>query len=33
VRTFPSNLVAGAFGFGAREYFELKEPASRTVAG
>jgi LemA protein len=33
VRTFPSNIVAGVFGFGAREFFELKEPAARTVAG
>jgi len=26
---FPSNLVAGAFGFQAREYFQLEEPAAR----
>ena len=29
VSTFPSNLIAGMFGFAARDYFELKEPAAR----
>jgi LemA protein len=29
--TFPSNLVASAFGFGRREFFELTDPAARTV--
>ena len=29
VATFPSNLIAGMFGFAARDYFELKEPAAR----
>ena len=33
VRTFPSNLVATAFGFEVRGFFELQEPASRAVAG
>jgi LemA protein len=27
--TFPSNLVAGAFGIGKREYFELEAEAER----
>lgn len=26
---FPSNIVAGMFGFQKREYFELEEPAAR----
>ncbi len=29
VRTFPSNLVASAFGFVVREFFELRDPAAR----
>lgn len=29
--TFPSNLVAGTFGFSKREYFELDAPAERTA--
>lgn len=33
VRTFPSNLVASAFGFTARDFFELTDPAARTVPG
>ena len=28
VRTFPSNLVASMFGFGARDFFELSDPAA-----
>ena len=31
VETFPGTLVAGPFGFGKREYFELEEPAAREV--
>lgn len=31
VRTFPSNLIAGLFGFSARDFFELREPAARTA--
>lgn len=29
VQTFPSNLLANAFGFGLREYFEIDDPAVR----
>ncbi|MEN6503571.1 MAG: LemA family protein [Planctomycetaceae bacterium] len=29
VQTFPSNMVAGMFGFTIREYFELEAPAER----
>lgn len=29
--TFPSNLVAGQFGIGKREYFELDAPEQRQV--
>ena len=29
--TFPSNLVARAFGIGRREYFELDSPAERSA--
>lgn len=29
--TFPSNLVGSAFGFTAREFFELRDPAARTA--
>ncbi|MFQ5457015.1 MAG: LemA family protein [Myxococcota bacterium] len=29
--TFPSNLVASAFGFGKREYFELDADAERSA--
>ena len=28
VRTFPSNLVASVFGFRARDFFELTDPAA-----
>lgn len=31
VQSFPSNLIAGAFGFGERQYFELSSEAERTV--
>jgi LemA protein len=31
VAQFPSNLVAGSFGFGPREFFELTSPAEREV--
>jgi LemA protein len=31
VSTFPSNLIAGAFGFTARSFFELADPAARTA--
>jgi len=31
VAQFPSNLVAGSFGFGPREFFELTSPAERDV--
>lgn len=29
VSTFPSNLVAAAFHFSARQFFELRDPAAR----
>ncbi|EFV14849.1 LemA family protein [Segniliparus rugosus] len=29
VESFPSNLIAGAFGFQQSEYFELDDPAAR----
>ena len=31
VESFPSNLVAGRFGFAKAEYFELESAAERTV--
>ncbi|MHC5654534.1 LemA family protein [Stappia sp.] len=31
VESFPSNLVAGRFGFTQEEYFEIEDPAERTV--
>jgi LemA protein len=31
VQSFPSNLVAGMFGFGTRDYFELSAEAERAV--
>jgi LemA protein len=31
VMTFPSNLVAGAFGFKAASFFELDSTAERVV--
>jgi LemA protein len=33
VRTFPSNVVAAAFGFRTRDFFELREAALVAVAG
>jgi len=32
VQTFPSNVIAGAFGFRAREYFETPEEEKEVVA-
>ena len=29
IAQFPSNIIAGMFGFGAREFFELKDEAQR----
>ncbi|MGQ9663392.1 MAG: LemA family protein [Kiritimatiellia bacterium] len=29
IQTFPTNIVAGMFGFGRREFFEVKEPGAR----
>lgn len=29
VEQFPSNLIAGQFGFAQAEYFELEDPADR----
>ncbi len=31
VESFPSNLVAGQFGFSQAEYFELEDPADRAL--
>jgi LemA protein len=31
IQQFPSNLVAGSFGFTAREYFEIEEAAKEPV--
>ena len=31
VQSFPGNLVAGAFGFGPRDYFEVSDAAERDV--
>jgi LemA protein len=31
VESFPSNLVAGRFGFKQEEYFEIEDPADRAV--
>lgn len=31
VQSFPSNLIAGLFGFGERQYFELSSEAERAV--
>jgi len=31
VESFPSNLVAGAFGFKQAEFFELEDPSERAV--
>jgi LemA protein len=29
VEVFPGNVIAGMFGFGKREYFEIEDPADR----
>jgi len=29
IQMFPSNLIAGIFGFTEREFFEIEEPAAR----
>ena len=31
IQSFPSNLIAGQFGFQTRAYFELENPADRAV--
>ena len=31
LQVFPTNLVAGTFGFKAREFFEIEEPAERAA--
>ncbi len=31
IETVPSNLIAGTFGFSRREFFELEDPAERSV--
>jgi LemA protein len=31
VQSFPSNLIAGVFGFSPRDYFELSDAADRAV--
>jgi LemA protein len=31
VESFPSNLVAGRFGFEKAEFFELESPSERAV--
>jgi LemA protein len=31
IESFPSNLMAGMFGFKAREFFEIEEPGERAV--
>jgi LemA protein len=31
IQQFPSNLVAGSFGFTARDYFEIEEAAKEPV--
>ncbi|MGB7260168.1 MAG: LemA family protein, partial [Pseudolabrys sp.] len=31
VQSFPSNLIAGMFGFGQREYFEVSDAVDRAV--
>jgi LemA protein len=33
VQTFPSNLVAGMFGFRAKDFFELRDVATASVPG
>ena len=29
VQMFPSNIIAGTFSFGSREFFEIDEPKAR----
>ena len=31
IETFPGNLVAGRFAFGAADFFEIEDPGDRTV--
>ena len=31
VQSFPSNLMAGLFGFAARDYFELSDAVERAA--
>ncbi len=31
IQMFPSNMVAGTFGFGKRDFFEIEAPAERAV--
>ena len=31
VQSFPSNLIAGVFGFTPRDYFEVSDTADRAV--
>jgi LemA protein len=31
IQMFPSNIVAGTFGFGKRDFFEVEAPAEREV--
>ncbi|AQZ51505.1 LemA family protein [Martelella mediterranea] len=31
VESFPSNIIAGQFGFQKRDYFEIEEPGDRAV--
>ena len=31
VETFPSNLIAGMFGFEKREFFEIEDSSQREV--
>ena len=33
IATFPSNIIAGMFGFHPRSFFELTEPTDRDVPG
>ena len=31
IQSFPNNVVAGAFSFGAEAFFEIQEEAAREV--
>ena len=31
IQSFPANMLAGAFGFTARQFFELEAPGEREV--